>query len=153
MNRFSLTHRDGSSILEIAIVATTLVILGAVGIPRMSQGAGSTGDLTANDGLAALRNAIDLYGAEHGGVLPTAARIEAQLTQYTDLAGNVSATKTAAHLYGPYLDRIPVLPAGVRRGGNRIAAGDANNVGWLYTEATGEITANTTTQTAPSPEL
>ncbi len=149
MSRFSYRRKDDSGILEVVIVVVTLVILSAVSIPRMSQGAGTADDSTVEGKLAALRNAIDLYAVEHGGVFPTAARIEAQLTQYTDMAGNVSTTKTIAHVYGPYLDRIPALPVGIRRGAARIATSDAEGVGWLYTEATGRISANTTTQTTP----
>ncbi|MBP7050331.1 MAG: hypothetical protein KBE65_04890 [Phycisphaerae bacterium] len=153
MSTLHPAQKRDSSLLEVGVVVATLMILASVSIPQMSQGARNTGDLTVDSGLAALRNAIDLYSIEHGGALPTTARIEAQLTQYTDLAGNVSATKTPAHLYGPYLDRIPALPAGARRGGSRIAPTDAQDVGWLYTEATGQITANTAGPAAPLSEL
>ncbi|HNS22073.1 MAG TPA: type II secretion system protein [Sedimentisphaerales bacterium] len=153
MSTLHPAQKRDSSLLEVGVVVATLMILASVSIPQMSQGARNTGDLTLDNGLAALRNAIDLYSIEHGGALPTAARIEAQLTQYTDLAGNVSATRTPAHLCGPYLDRIPVLPASVRKGSSRIAPTDAQDVGWLYTEATGQITANTAGPAAPLPEL
>ena len=149
------TLTDRSSLLEIAIVVVSIAIVGAVSVPRMSHGSDDMSDLTVASGLAVLRNAIDAYCADHGGVFPTAADINIQLTQYTDVSGVVSETKTYPCVYGPYLRHIPVLPAGVRNGCRRIAASDAEDVGWLYTEATGEIAANTATivpvSNGPSP--
>jgi len=128
------------------MVVVVITILAATSIPRMSRGSGDANDLPVSSGLAALRNAIDLYCAEHGGAFPAAAGIHDQLTQYTDLSGAVSTTKTVTHVCGPYLRSIPPLPVGVRKGMSGIGAGDANDVGWLYTEASGKITANTTTE-------
>lgn len=147
MNRLRNAQREGSSLLEIVIVVASIAILAAVSIPRMSQGSNSQSDLTVAGGLAALRGAIDLYSAEHGGAFPTAARIEDQLTQYTDISGTVSATRTFPYVYGPYLRTVPRLPVGVRKGNRGIAASDGEEVGWLYSEASGRITANTTTET------
>ncbi|MEN6578193.1 MAG: type II secretion system protein [Phycisphaerales bacterium] len=146
MSRFGQAQTEGSSLLEIVLVVTSIAILAAVSVPRMSQASRMASDSTVTGGLAALRSAIDRYSAEHGGAFPTAAEINRQLTQYTDLTGTVSETRTLPYVYGPYVRCIPALPVGVRRGNSRIAASDGKDVGWLYTEASGKITANTTTE-------
>ena len=96
--------------------------------------------------LAVLRHAIDLYATEHGGTLPSVANINNQLAQYTNGTGATSETRTTTHIYGPYVRRVPPLPVGAKKGCTTIAAADGNDVGWLYTESTGEIKANTTTE-------
>jgi len=146
MNRLRLTQKEGSGLLEVVIVVVSVALLAAVSIPRMSRGSGSPGDSTTTDGLAALRNAIDQYAAEHGGVFPTVAEINRQLTQYTDISGAVSETRSYPYVYGPYLRSIPVMPVGVRAGNSKIAASDAEDVGWLYSGISGTITVNTATE-------
>jgi prepilin-type N-terminal cleavage/methylation domain-containing protein len=146
MNRLRRTGSRGFSLLEVVIVVAIIAILAAIGIPRMSRGSKGANDAAVRGNLAVLRNAIDLFAAEHSGTLPTAANITNQLTKYTDLSGaTVSETKTTTCVYGPYIRSIPSLPVGPanRVGSTGIAASDANGVGWLYTEATGKITANT----------
>ncbi len=91
-----------------------------------------------------LRNAIDLYAAEHQGTYPAAATFSAQLTQYTDSFGATAAAKDSTHIYGPYLRSVPPLPVGTKKSSTGVAAADADGVGWIYTAATGAIAANTT---------
>lgn len=141
-----LSH-NGFSLLEVVIVVAIIAILAAIGIPRMSRGSAGANDAAVKGNLAVLRNAIDLFSAEHGGAFPAAATVNEQLTQYTDVSGAVSATKTTTHIYGPYIRSIPPLPVGTRKGSTTIATADAAGVGWIYTEGTGEINANTTTET------
>ena len=140
MNR----RRWGFSLLEVVIVVAIIAILAAIGIPRMSRGARGASDSALSGDLAVLRNAVDLYAAEHGGAFPTAALINTQLTQYTDASGAVVAVKDGTHIYGPYLRTVPPLPVGAKKGKSLIADLDGTDVGWLYTELTGVIKANTT---------
>ncbi len=86
--------RRGFSLLEVVIVVAIIAILAAIGIPRMSRGAKGASDAALTGDLATLRNAIDLYAAEHGGAFPTTTDVTAQLTQYTNISGVVSTTKT-----------------------------------------------------------
>ncbi len=146
MNRSKRTRKSGFSLLEVVIVVAIIAILAAIGIPRMSRGSKGANDSAVGGDLAVLRNAIDLYSAEHGGVFPTATDINNQLTKYTNISGGVSDTKTATHIYGPYLRSIPPLPVGAKKGSTKISDGDANDVGWLYVPASGAIKANTTTE-------
>jgi len=130
--------------LEVVIVVAIIAILAAIGIPRMSRGTAGAGDSALGANLAVLRNAIDLYAAEHQGAYPAVASITNQLTQYTDAAGAAAATKDSTHIYGPYLRSVPPLPVGAKKGSTGIAALDGTDVGWIYTASTGAIVANTT---------
>ena len=134
----------GFSLIEVVIVVAIIAILAAIGIPRMTRGSKGAGYTSLSASLASIRNSIDLFAAEHQGTLPTASSINDQLTQYTNIDGATSTTKTATHVYGPYLRSIPPLPVGARKSNNKIAAADANDVGWIYTASTGVLKANTT---------
>jgi len=136
----------GFSLLEVVIVVAIIAALAAIAIPRMSRAAKSTNDSAVNADLAVLRKAIDFYATEHLGVYPEAANINEQLIQFTNISGDVSITKDTTHTFGPYLRSIPSLPVGARIGGTKIAASDANDVGWIYVKNSGSINANTTTE-------
>lgn len=137
--------RRGFSLVELVIVVVIMGIIGAIAIPRMSRGASGAGESALLADLAALRNAIELYAAEHDGTYPAVLTITAQLTTYTDAAGDAQATADATHVYGPYLHSIPTLKVkGTRKGSAGIAASDAAGIGWLYTAASGVIKANST---------
>lgn len=138
--------RRGFSLIELVIVVVIIGIIGAIAIPRMSRGATGAADSALAGNLAVLRNAIDLYQTEHGGEYPSAAEIVDQLTTFTDDTGADSATKDATHIFGPYLRAVPTLPVGPKKGASGIAAADGAGIGWIYTAATGEIRANTTTE-------
>jgi general secretion pathway protein G len=131
------------SLLELVIAVAIIAIIAAIGIPRLSRGTRGAADSALSGNLALLRNAIDIYAAEHLNTYPTAADINNQLTQYTDADGNVNATKDTTYIYGPYVRSIPPLPVGTKKGSASIAAADANDVGWIYTESSGSIRANT----------
>ena len=135
-------QRRGFSLLELVIVVVIVGIIAAIAIPRMSRGAAGASDGALGGDLAVLRNAIDLYAAEHGGTYPAAATIATQLTTYTNAAGATNATKTTAYIYGPYLRTVPALPVGAAKGSTGIAAAAASGIGWIYTVASGTIAAN-----------
>jgi prepilin-type N-terminal cleavage/methylation domain-containing protein len=139
------TTRGGFSLLEVVIVVAIIAILAAIGIPRMSRGSRGANDSAVSGNLAVLRNAIELYSAEHGGKFPTTDKITEQLTKYTDIDGAQSGTKTAPYIYGPYIRTIPPLTVGLRKGQNGINTVDDPNTGWIYADATtGLVRANTT---------
>lgn len=134
--------RRAFSLIELVIVVVILGIIGAIALPRMSRGAEGAKDAALVADLTLLRQAIDLYQTEHEGSFPGATTIGDQLTMYTDISGNTSATKTGAYIYGPYLRVIPALKVGTNRGDAGIAAADGAGVGWIYTAASGSIKAN-----------
>ena len=132
------------SLIELVIVVVIIAIIGAIAIPRLSRGAAGAADSALVSNLAAMRKAIDLYQAEHGGTFPVDTKIALQLTQYTDNTGAYQATQDSTHVYGPYLRAIPALPVGAKKGNTGIATADAAGIGWIYDAATGNIRANTT---------
>jgi general secretion pathway protein G len=133
----------GFSLLEVVIVVAIIAILAAIGIPRMSRGARGAGDSALLGDLATLRNAIDLYAAEHAGVFPQYPDPNKKLELYTDASGNTNATKVSPYIYGPYMRSIPPLPVGAERGSKTIAAAPVAGVGWIYNATDGTIHANT----------
>lgn len=130
------------SLIELVVVVVILGIIGAIAIPRMSRGASGAADSALVADLAVLRNAIALYETEHQGTYPALATFTAQLTQYTDIDGATSATKTGAYIYGPYLRAVPKLKVGSNKGDGSVAGSGGGSEGWLYDETTGEIVAN-----------
>jgi prepilin-type N-terminal cleavage/methylation domain-containing protein len=139
------THANrGFSLLELVVVVVILGIIAAVAIPRLSRGSAGAAETALSGDLAVLRNAVELYSAEHGGAFPPVTTVADQLTRYTDDQGNVNATKDTTYIYGPYLVKVPPLPVGVRKNATKIAEADANDVGWIYNETTGHIRANCT---------
>jgi prepilin-type N-terminal cleavage/methylation domain-containing protein len=141
--------RRGFSLIELVIVVVIIGIIAAIAIPRLSRGSAGAADSALSGNLAVLRNAIDLYATEHGGSYPAVATFEAQLTQFTDVAGTPSATKTSTAIYGPYLRKVPPLPVGPTGYKNSTTVLDGSSGtpgtaagGWFYNASTGEIRAN-----------
>lgn len=140
---------EGFSLIELVIVVVIIGIIGAIAIPRMSRGASGAADSALVANLSVLRNALDLYAAEHGGIYPSAANVSSALTEYTDKSGTVSASPGGKAIYGPYLRAVPPLPVGAAKGNTGIAAdATGTNVGWIYTQPAGpksaQIEPNTT---------
>jgi prepilin-type N-terminal cleavage/methylation domain-containing protein len=134
----------GFSLLELVIVVSIIGIIAAIAIPRFSRATAGAADAALTGDLAVMRNAIDMFAAEHGGTFPALATIVAQLTTYTDVAGTANASKTTTYIYGPYLRQVPKLPVGAKKGQTGIDDEAGAAIGWIYTAATGDIKAATT---------
>lgn len=145
MYRFKKHKSHGFSMLELVIVIVILGIIAAIAIPRMSRGSEGAADAALTSNLAVLRNAIDLFSAEHDGTFPAVGDIATALAQYSNKLGDdFVTTRDVNHIYGPYIRQVPPLPVGAAKGNTGIAASAGAGVGWIYTAATGTITANTT---------
>jgi len=144
MPRSENRRSRGFSLLELVIVVVIVGIIAAIAIPRMSRGSMGAADAALTGDLAVLRNAIELFSAEHSGVNPAVGSIANQLTQYTSADGQVSATRTVTHFFGPYMRQIPPLPVGAKKGQSGISSASGDTVGWIYNETAGAIRANTT---------
>ncbi len=141
--------RGAFSLVELVIVVVIIGVIAAIAVPRISRGARGAGDAALRASLAGLRNAIDMYAAEHGGTFPAGldkAAIELQLTKKTDFSGTV----LAAGEFGPYLRTgLPTIPVGALKGQSDltiVGAGDPVADGltaWAYSTDTGTIIANT----------
>lgn len=137
----------GFSLIELVIVVVIIGIIAAIAIPRLSRGSAGAADSAVSGNLAVLRNAIDLYATEHGGSYPALATFDTQLTQFTDAAGAVSATKTSTAIYGPYLRKVPPLPVGANKNSVVVVDGSTGTAGaaaggWFYNASTGDVKAN-----------
>ncbi len=140
-------YNRGFSLIELVIVVVIIGIIGAIAVPRMSRGARGASDSALTANLTVLRNALDLYAAEHGGAFPDFVNMPELLLQYSDFSGtSTSSTKDGTHLYGPYLRAMPKLPVGANKGldsfTNTAPGATAQAAGWYYNESTGEVRAN-----------
>lgn len=148
MPNFVQTRR-AFSLIELVIVVVIIGIIGAIALPRMSRGAAGAADSSLVADLAVLRNAIELYQAEHGGLYPTEASFVTQMTGYSQVDGTAQATKDSSHFLGPYLRSVPVIKAGSKKGKgyDTVAGTTGATVAWLYNESTGTITADLGSET------
>jgi len=143
-------QRQAFSLVELVIVVVIIGVIAAIAVPRISRGAKGAGESALRGSLASLRNAIDMYAAEHAGTFPggdgTQPTLIRHLTEKTDASG------TAGGNLGPYLRRgFPPCPVGPRTGdtgvildntGPPAAAPGTTGKGWVYNHSTGEIIVN-----------
>ncbi len=151
------TKKRGFSLVELVIVVVIIGVIAAIAVPRISRGAKGAGESALRGSLAAMRNSIDMYAAEHNGDFPgadsLAATVVRQLTEKTDVVGAVGTD------FGPYLRRMPPLPvganaakaSGILMGTSDPLSGDIDEdldptLGWIYNKDTGDIIANTDDQ-------
>ncbi|MFQ5591844.1 MAG: prepilin-type N-terminal cleavage/methylation domain-containing protein [Phycisphaerae bacterium] len=137
------------SLVELVIVVVIIGVIAAIAVPRISRGAKGAGDAALRASLAGIRNAIDMYAAEHGGNYPTGidqAALEKQLTTKTDASGNPGGN------FGPYLRTgFPAIPVGSLVGQSDVqfpltTTGDPvpdGTTAWAYSTDTGKFIANT----------
>ncbi len=154
--------RVGFSLIELVIVVTIIGIIAAIAVPRLSAGSLRAREAALTRDLAALRYAIDMYAAEHGGDYPglradgagNAARSPessiSQLTLYSNDLGEVVTTPDSTHFFGPYVLKIPPLPVGDNQNSVDVVIDDTNvppqktgsAEGWVYNPVSGDIIAN-----------
>jgi len=142
--RSTRKSNKGFTLVEILIVVIILGILASLVVAQFTNMRGNTSDTALKDNLRWMRSAVFLYQAEHGA-LPSLASFEGQMTQYTDMTGNVSATKDATYKLGSYMYSVPELPVGTQKGktavtGTTYAAG----YGWRYDATNGTVFPNCT---------
>jgi prepilin-type N-terminal cleavage/methylation domain-containing protein len=142
--------RSAFSLVELVIVVVIIGVIAAIAVPRISRGAKGAGESALRGSLASLRNAIDMYAAEHGGDWPGADNNETtlirQLTEKTDSQGAPGGN------LGPYLRRgFPPCPIGPRTGDTGVQLTNVSPLavvegtagkGWVYNYTTGEIIVN-----------
>jgi hypothetical protein len=131
-------------------VAIAVVTVAVTGGWRQSQPRPSLKEASQlSVDLAKLRNAIDLYHTEHQEKYPETSNgftVGDLLTQFSTVDGDSCgpADTRIGRIYGPYLDVIPPLQVGPRRGSTGIGLKDKVGIGWIYDPATGSISANCT---------
>ena len=118
-------NQAGFTLMEMIIAVIIMGILAAVIIPRIAMTTDDAKLNTLKSDLSALRSTIEVYYAQHNSTYPGtndvagAATADAgvaataflkQLTQFTEVDGTISATKTAAAKYGPYIKGAAMAP-------------------------------------------
>ena len=153
MNRVA---RKGFTLVEILIVVIILGILAAIVIPQFTEASGEARVSTLMTNLQTIRSQLLLYKTQHLEIYPASATGEDgttfanQMTQYSDVDGNVSATPDSDYPYGPYLQSVPVNPLSgdntvtVVQVGTTAFAAPAADAGWWFNTVTGEFRANLT---------
>lgn len=154
---------QGFTLIELLIVVVILGVLAAVAIPQFTASTDDAKQASLDSTLATTRTAIDMYFQDHSeypgasaatgdvtAAADTQAAFEAHLTKFTDAAGDVSNTKDATHIYGPYLKKA--LPADPYMGASAVAVVTAGSLdlnatgtttgGWKYDSVTGSIIMN-----------
>ena len=114
MSRYAISHgfaglrfagrklSKAFTLIEILIVVIILGILAAIVIPQFSSASNQARESTLKDCLRYLREQIGIYKMQHNDVppgypsgnqsaTPDAPTFLSQMTQYTDIAGNVSS--------------------------------------------------------------
>ena len=149
----------GFALVEIVIVMILLGVLAALVGPRFANAANIQEQTSLRGKLRVLRTQIYVYRAEHHGVppgyprgdrsyVPTEETFIAQLTQYTNAAGDTSPAPTEEYRFGPYLERIPDNPLNssdqirLMTSKEQFPAVPAGDQGWVYQPSTGLISAN-----------
>jgi prepilin-type N-terminal cleavage/methylation domain-containing protein len=142
--RSARVHRPRAfTLVEILIVVIILGILATIIIGLFQNGTRDAAAASLKDNLRNMRSQLELYIAQHGSY-PALATFEQQMTQFTDADGNVSATRTATHVYGPYIIHMPTLPVGVNKGKTTVTGLTYTaGFGWGYEPTSGVFKANT----------
>ncbi len=140
--------RRGFTLVEILIVVIILGILAAIVIPQFTNASTQARQSNLSTQLQSLQQTIALYQLQHNNQLPTLLTTGwTQLTEYTDINGNVSATTSSTYAYGPYLNTTPVNPLTASANASTIAADPSSSPGWVFNATTGKIYATGTVST------
>ena len=149
--------RSGFTLIEVLIVVIIMAILAATVIPQFTSSTKDARQSAMAFNQSSVRSQIELYKAQHLGVLPTiVSGLIPQLTGVSDVNGNTNATNPAApdatKPFGPYMDQLPANPfnalntfEGQSLKGSSTAPNPDGTTGWIMDTDTGIIWPNNTT--------
>lgn len=157
-NRSVSARRRAFTLVEILIVVVILGIIAAIVVPQFSNASQVSRENTLKDELRYLRTQIVVYQAQHsdqpagyqnGGIGANPASLFVQqMTQYTDMSGNTSATQSSTYLYGPYLSKMPSNPltgdATIKVVTGTGSMSPDGTTAWIYNPTTASIIVNST---------
>jgi len=147
------------TLAEILIVLAILGILAAIALPQFQSHTQQAKEAAAKDTLRILRNAIEIYAAQHNGVPPgypngdTSAELLAMIFVYqmfkaTNINGQFADVGTPGYPLGPYIPTMPSNPFNNIKTvkvlvNNEEFPTDANGAfGWIYKPSTKTIKLN-----------
>ena len=150
MARTKRKKQAGFTLIEMLIVVLLLGILAMLIIPQISV---STDDAMLNTLQGTYPGANDINGAATADPAQAATAFVQQLTQYTDINGDVSPTKDATHIYGPYLKSLTLPTNPYNNNSNVLCDTTENDItvradgvslveGWKFYTQTGALIAN-----------
>jgi general secretion pathway protein G len=132
-----MKKRQGFTLVELVVVVMILGILAAVAAPKFLDTSATATDNGLKQSLGIVRDAIELYAAEHGGDLPGA-------------DGNQATFKTDLDPYLRGNNQFPKCPVGTVKDdtvnlvneSTALAADASPTTSWKYSYATGEFICN-----------
>lgn len=140
------------TLVEIMIVVAILGILAAIALPHFQSHSLEAREVAAKDNLRMLRNAIDLYAAQHNDsppgytngdttTVPSRMVFGWQLIRASNESGQTAAVGTAGYNFGPYFTEFPNNPFNdsmditiVLNNGD-MPAEATGTTGWIYKAA------------------
>jgi prepilin-type N-terminal cleavage/methylation domain-containing protein len=160
----------GFTLIELLIVVIILAILAAIAIPQFTGATVDAQQAALDSNLAAVRNSLEQYRAQHGGTYPGNAAatgagaactgavgtggagsllaMTAQLTQPSNAAGQTCSIANATFRFGPYLRQgVPAEPVSNNSAvaftfvGTPLAPA-ADTPGWAYDAMSGQFIKN-----------
>lgn len=150
------SFRQAFTLIELLIVVSILGIMAMIVVPHYVGAAGSSRGVALSDQVRIIREAVNLYRAQHGDKWPGISEdgtvdsssnlLLAQLTTYTDAKGRTTSGKSSQYPFGSYLPSMPANPiSGLKTvtivtGSTLPAVNDTT--GWFYQPSTGKLWAN-----------
>ncbi|MBA7691409.1 hypothetical protein ES703_99952 [subsurface metagenome] len=147
------------TLVEILIVVALLGILAAIALPALKGNIRQAKEAAAKENLRVLRNAIELYAAQHNDFPPgykngtpdlLQTTVIRQLCWATTIEGVYAPLGTAGYPLGPYLSAIPANPFNNKNTIRVLGAAtqfpdpptNTGTFGWIYKPSTKTIKLN-----------
>jgi len=137
------------TLAEILIVVIILAILAAITVSQFQAGPIEARSVNLRENLSKIRMQLALYRQQHNGY-PSAANIEQQMTEFTNLQGDCASARSTEFRYPPLLEQMPGNPI---TGSKQVRTTNDPSIttphaaadgGWWYNEATGHFHADLT---------
>ena len=123
-----MRRHKGFTLIELIVVIMILGILATIAVPKFLKTSARAHDNATRQSLAVVRNAIELYTADHNGELPGQAGAELSLDLADYIRGNFPVSSPQASNVVAYEDAVTLTVGGPE--------------GWRYSQQTGEFIVN-----------
>lgn len=129
------TGHKGFRLFEFALIAAVLGSVGFTVLPQFTQAGNEDNIINMMGTLHQIRSQIDLYKAQHNGMLPPSETPE---------AFTAAMTKKGDDGFGPYMQEVPANPFNQLSSVRISSESDQGNGthGWHYNSTTGDFYAD-----------